>query len=72
MRLAATEEGEMETARLIPAGEMPNYVPGTSQSFWNQRRYMGTGPRFIKLGRKVFYRPEDVDIWISENEQSRT
>lgn len=63
----------METTRqLIPAREMPNYVPGTSASFWNQRRYMGTGPQFIKLGRKVFYRPEDVDSWIAKNAHTHT
>lgn len=63
----------MQTTRqLIPAREMPNYVPGTSGSFWSQRRYMGNGPQFIKLGRKVFYRPQDVDLWISENARSRT
>ena len=28
-------------------------------------RTKGIGPTFIKLGRKVFYRPEDLDAWIA-------
>lgn len=30
-------------------------------------RGKGTGPKFIKLGRKVFYKKSDVDAWIEEN-----
>lgn len=29
-------------------------------------RTKGIGPKFVKLGRKVFYRPEDLDAWIEE------
>jgi excisionase family DNA binding protein len=27
-------------------------------------RYRGVGPRFLKLGRAVRYRPEDVDAYL--------
>jgi hypothetical protein len=28
-------------------------------------RSRGTGPEWIKLGGKVFYRPEALDAWVS-------
>jgi len=35
-------------------------------------RTKGIGPTFIKLGRKVFYRPEDLDAWIDGRAFSST
>lgn len=35
-------------------------------------RHKGTGPKFVKLGSRVFYRPEDIDAWIDSNVYSRT
>lgn len=33
-----------------------------------QLRYMGTGPRFVRVsGRSVRYRQEDLDAWIRAN-----
>lgn len=38
-----------------------------------QLRYLGTGPKFVKLtGRAVRYRPEDIDEWIESNVRSCT
>lgn len=28
-------------------------------------RWLGTGPRFVKIGRYVRYRREDVDAWLN-------
>ena len=44
--------------------------PGTNRQTWAQHRYRGTGPAYFKVGRKVFYRPEDVIAW--EESQIRT
>ena len=30
-------------------------------------RSQGRGPRFVRLGRAVRYRPEDLDEWIEGN-----
>ena len=30
-------------------------------------RLTGKGPLFVKLGRRVAYRPEDLDRWIAAN-----
>lgn len=37
-----------------------------------QERYKGTGPKFRKLGRKVFYDWADVYAWVDENTMQRT
>lgn len=30
-------------------------------------RYKGGGPKFVRLGRAVRYRPEDVEVWLVAN-----
>lgn len=37
-----------------------------------QERYRGTGPRFKKLGKRVFYDWDDVREWIASNTLQRT
>jgi hypothetical protein len=37
-----------------------------------QFRYMGRGPVFIKVGRKVLYRWSDVADWLDRNTMQRT
>jgi hypothetical protein len=32
-------------------------------------RCVGGGPAFIRYGRRVFYRPADIDAWIAERTQ---
>lgn len=38
-------------------------VPPRTLYAW---RYKGTGPRSIRVGRHLRYRPEDVDAWLDE------
>lgn len=38
-------------------------VPQATLRFW---RHQGSGPRCFKMGRRVFYRREDVDAWLRE------
>jgi len=35
-----------------------------SKSFWNSLRVRGGGPRFFRIGSKVFYRKEDIERWL--------
>jgi hypothetical protein len=35
-------------------------------------RTNGTGPRFVKVGRRVHYRREALDAWIMRQERSNT
>ena len=34
-----------------------------------QWRYLGEGPRYIKVGMAVRYRPSDVEAWIKAQER---
>lgn len=38
-----------------------------SVSTLNKLRMTGGGPRFVKLGRRVFYRRADVERWVTAN-----
>ncbi|QDQ98113.1 helix-turn-helix transcriptional regulator [Tomitella fengzijianii] len=37
-----------------------------------QERYRGNGPKFMKLGRRVFYDWQDVYDWLDSNLMTRT
>ena len=40
---------------------------GLSASTLAKMRLYGTGPAYSNLGRRVLYRPEDLEAWISAN-----
>ncbi|MFD5869151.1 helix-turn-helix transcriptional regulator [Corynebacterium sp. NPDC060344] len=46
--------------------------PGTNRQAWAQHRYRGTGPAFFKVGRRVYYRLEDVLAWEENSTRTRT
>lgn len=37
-----------------------------------RERRLGTGPRFVKLGRKVFYAASDLRAWVEEMKAAST
>ena len=45
---------------------------GLSVGACAQMRYLGTGPRFVKVGRLVRYFLVDVEAWLAENAKTRT
>jgi hypothetical protein len=62
------------TTKTAPGNEPPRYldeaavaaiysVSPTTLRTW---RCIGRGPRFLKIGRSVRYRPEDVHGWASK------
>jgi hypothetical protein len=57
---------------LIPASGMKEIVPGTSDKFWNSLRHKGGGPVYRKIGRKVYYKLDDVHAWLDANAYTRT
>ena len=61
-----------EQPDLIPAARMKDEVPGTTDQSWAAMRHKGSGPRYVKLGRKVYYRRTDVQAWIDSNVYTRT
>jgi predicted DNA-binding transcriptional regulator AlpA len=40
---------------------------GVSQATLQEWRMKGSGPRFAKLGKSIFYRKSDVMLWINDN-----
>jgi excisionase family DNA binding protein len=55
----------IERPRLLTIGEVAAYlsVPVRTLYMW---RTNGDGPRGMKVGRHVRYRPEDVEAWLEE------
>ena len=45
---------------------------GLSKSFLDKRRVAGDGPLFLKFGRAVRYRREDLDHWMAKQSHSST
>lgn len=51
---------------LATAREVADYLRTTTNQL-NRLRYEGQGPRYIKLGRSVRYRWDDVHSWVDAN-----
>ncbi|WP_106427462.1 helix-turn-helix transcriptional regulator [Nocardia farcinica] len=45
---------------------------GTSPAQLAQYRYLGKGPRFVKVGSRVRYRWADVEAWVEQNTRLST
>lgn len=60
-----------ETTALGTPDEVAKYLH-VSESSLAQDRYRGTGPRFIKHGRRVLYRWADVHAYLDANTVQRT
>jgi predicted DNA-binding transcriptional regulator AlpA len=53
----------MDNPKMYSTSEIAKLV-GLSESFFYKKRLRGQGPKYFKLGRKVFYRQSDVDVWL--------
>lgn len=56
---------------LIPTAEISKYT-GIAKQTHNRWRHQGTGPKYIHLGRRVFYLADDIRSWIDSNYQPTT
>ncbi|MFE1592113.1 helix-turn-helix transcriptional regulator [Nocardia sp. NPDC058705] len=45
---------------------------GTTPQQLAQYRYLGKGPRYIKVGKRVRYRWSDVEAWLTDNTRTTT
>lgn len=43
---------------------------GTTVAVLGQERHKGTGPRFIRDGRRIRYRASDIAAWLDANTQT--
>ena len=55
------------SSRLMTSKEVAEYLK-ISESLLNGYRADGTGPVYLKLGRLVRYRLEDIERWLAEQE----
>jgi predicted DNA-binding transcriptional regulator AlpA len=51
--------------------DLAQYI-GKSTAWCERARWAGEGPRFIKLGRHVRYRADDVMAWFEANTRTST
>jgi excisionase family DNA binding protein len=61
----AAEETATALPHLLTLDETATYLrtPITTLRYW---RHLGTGPRGFRVGRRVMFRREDVEGWLSE------
>ncbi len=55
-----------DTPGLAKASEVAKFL-NTSTNQLTRLRYEGSGPQFVKLGRSVRYRWQDVYRWVDGN-----
>ena len=65
------EENKIALPRLMTQQNLADYLR-KSIAWCERSRWDGTGPIFLKLGRNVRYRAEDVQNWLNERERTST
>ena len=58
----------MELLTTTQAAPLIGVTPGTLENW----RVSGTGPKFIRAGRKVVYDPRDIEAWKAANRFAST
>ena len=53
----------MPTEYLTP-DQVCELIPGTTRAGLAQMRFKGNGPTYLKPGKRVLYRKEDVIAWV--------
>jgi hypothetical protein len=55
-----------DMAALISGRELSREF-GIPERTLDQWRYLGRGPRFIRVGRHIRYRRTDIEAWLADN-----
>lgn len=71
---------ESRTRRGNALEQLEKLIPSSAYAQWRkitdeaaaQERYRGTGPKFIKVGRRVYYRARDIEEWLDANTRTIT
>lgn len=63
--------GDSRARPLATPEQVAEYL-STTKGTLAQMRYLGTGPAFVKLGKAVRYRWEDVDAWVEAQRYAQT
>ena len=61
----------IENPTVLPAKDAARVV-GLSQSTLAKLRLSGDGPPYCKLGRRVLYRPQDLETWLTQHRRQST
>ncbi len=56
-----------DTRTLWSARDLADYL-GLSMNTLSYWRLKGVGPQFLRVGRYVRYRPEDIESWLEDNQ----
>ena len=73
MRTLKNEGTQFKPETVVLTEKQASRYLNISLAFLRRRRSQGTppgsipGPRFLKLGKSVRYRLEDLDSWLDEN-----
>ena len=65
------EIGAVQCRRMMRTAEAADHC-GSSASTFEKLRLTGGGPVYSKIGRRVVYRVEDLDAWLTANKRRST
>ncbi|MBW1976096.1 MAG: helix-turn-helix domain-containing protein [Deltaproteobacteria bacterium] len=51
---------------LIARDEVEKFFPGLKPKTLANLAWQGRGPRYYRQGRRVFYRVEDIERWLTQ------
>ncbi len=60
-----------EKNTLLDQAELACYLR-RSEAWCERMRWTGAGPKFVKVGRKPFYRLSDVEAWLDAQTRAST
>jgi predicted DNA-binding transcriptional regulator AlpA len=70
-QMPSPSKSEQMTKPRLTVPEAAEYLR-LSKSWLDHKRTAGRGPRFVKLGGKIFYDVRDLDSWIETHKQNST
>ena len=66
----STAPVDIKVHRLLTTAEAAALLD-KSKGWLDQSRGKGTGPRYLKIGANVRYRPEDIQAWLDQQVRTR-
>lgn len=60
----------MDNAELLSVEDLARFLGKSPQAIYNMR-HRGEGPRAVKVGRSLRFRPADVEVWLEANADPR-
>lgn len=69
---AVTHAHSQDDLRLAWSTERTAQALSVTKNWLEQMRVKGNGPPYVKIGRRVVYRPADVSAWIAGKVRTNT